>query len=72
MLLTLVVRSTFDKRGKSATPASNVLIEESSKESESLKEDTQPSNECAIVNIINWCVFGVLCFKTRLRCSQPY
>jgi len=49
MRLTLVVCRTLASRGKSATPASKVLIEESKSARDSRKEDTHPSNECAIL-----------------------
>jgi hypothetical protein len=48
-VFTLVVCRTFERRGKSDTPASKVLIEESSSARDSRRDETQPSNECAIL-----------------------
>jgi hypothetical protein len=57
--LTLVVCRTFARRGKSDTPASKVLIEESKSASDSRREETHPSNECAIASMWDalWFVF---------------
>jgi hypothetical protein len=48
-MFTLVVWRTFESRGKSDTPASKVLIDESRRASDSRREETHPSSECAIL-----------------------
>jgi hypothetical protein len=62
-----VVWRTFERRGKSETPASRVFMEESRRARDSRRDETQPSKEWAIVVVV---LGGYLATGVSYRCCD--